>query len=152
MMNPIVIQACAEELEKQADLSPELIGLLLGGAGGAGLGYAATDDPRKKTRNAILGGLGGALGGGILGGQIGGGDGPAAPAAPKPPADPLSMLSTARGATASAEDLVRKAHEAALRRAEALQQALAGGAQGVVGGAEALGPALAAQATGVPIR
>lgn len=150
MLNPIVLGACAEELVKQADLSPELIGLLLGGGGGAAAGYGLTDDPRKKTRNAILGGLGGALGGSLLGSQIGG-DAPSAPAAPAAPRDPLAILESARGATSTAEDAVRKAHEAALRRAQALQEALAGSARAAVSSAEDLGPALASRATGTPI-
>ena len=71
MLSPLVIQSFAEEMVKTADLSPEVIGLLLGGAGGAGLGYKMTGDPRKKTRNAILAGLAGAAGGTVLGGELG---------------------------------------------------------------------------------
>lgn len=71
-MNPIQLKAFAETVQtKLADISPQLLGALLGGAGLGTLAYTQTDDPRKKLRNALLAGGAGALGGHFLGGKIG---------------------------------------------------------------------------------
>jgi len=119
-MTPYQIYGFALEMEKQADISPELIGALLGAGGAGAAGYGLTDDPRKKVRNALLAALAGGAGGYALGGQF---SPDAAPAPVRRYVDPVTGLQTDRAGVSTAQRTLDAARDRAQRELERLSSA-----------------------------